>query len=79
MDIDLEKKIIRLISAHLGIPEKEINPKSNLRKDFEVETLTIVDLLAKIQEELKINLEEVEVKKIRTVGQLIDLITTEIE
>jgi len=75
----LEEKIINLISENLGVAKQEITPESSLRKDLGVETLTIVDLLAKIQEEFNLELEEVEAEKIKTVKQLINLVTTELE
>lgn len=75
----LEKKIINLISENLGVPKEEITPESSLRKDLDAETLTISDLLAKIQEEFNLDLEDVEVEKIKTVEQLINLVATEIE
>lgn len=75
----LEKKIINLISENLGVPKEEITPESSLRKDLDAETLTISDLLAKIQEEFNLDLEDVEVEKIKTVEQLINLVATEVE
>jgi len=75
----LEEKIINLISENLGVAKQEITPESSLRKDLGVETLTIADLLAKIQEEFNLELEEVEAEKIKTVRQLINLVATEAE
>ncbi|KPJ70674.1 hypothetical protein AMJ51_01260 [Microgenomates bacterium DG_75] len=70
----LEEKIINLISNHLGVSQKEITLESSLRKDLGAETLMIADLLAELQEELNLELEEVEPEKIKTVGQLINYI-----
>lgn len=75
----LEEKIINLISENLGVARKEITPDLSLRKDLGAETLGISDLLAKIQEEFNIDLEEVKAEKIKTVGQLINLVTSEVE
>lgn len=75
----LEKKIINLISENLGVAKEEITPESSLRKDLGAETLIISDLLAKIQEEFNLDLEDVEVEKIKTVEQLINLVATEVE
>lgn len=75
----LEEKIINLISENLGVAEEEITPESSLKKDLGAETLAIADLLAKIQEEFNLELEEIEVEKIKTVGQLINLVATEVE
>jgi len=75
----LEEKIINLISENLGVAKEEITPESSLRKDLGAATLTITDLLAKIQEEFNLDLEEVEAEKIKTVGQLINLVVAEVE
>lgn len=74
-----EEKIINLISENLGIAKEEITPESSLRKDLGAETLTISDLLVKIQEEFNIDLDEAKAEKVRTVEQLINLVVSEIE
>lgn len=76
---NLEVKIINLISENLGVAKEEVAPESSFRKDLGIETLTINDLLAKIQEEFNIDLEEAETEKVKTVRQLINLVTSEIE
>lgn len=75
----LEEKIINLISENLGVAKEEITPESSLKKDLGAETLVIADLLAKIQEEFNLELEEVEAEKMKTVRQLINLVATEVE
>ncbi|OGV89691.1 hypothetical protein A2Z41_02435 [Microgenomates group bacterium RBG_19FT_COMBO_39_10] len=75
----VEEKIISLISENLGVAKEEITPESSLSKDLGAETLMISDLLAKIQETFDIDLEEIEPEKIKFVGQLINLVTAEIE
>ncbi len=76
---NLEERIINLISENLGVAKEEITPESSFRKDLGVETLTITDLLAKIQEEFNLDLEEVKTEKVKTVKQLINLVISEIE
>jgi len=75
----LEEKIINLISENLGAAKNEITPDLSLRKDLGAETLVIADLLAKIQEEFNLDLEEVKAEKVKTVRQLINLVASEIE
>lgn len=75
----LEKKIINLISENLGIAKEEVTLESSLRKDLGAETLSISDLLAKIQEEFNIDLEEGKPEKLKTVRQLINLVTAKVE
>lgn len=72
----MEQRIIGIISENLGVPKKDITLESSFRKDLGAETLAVADLLAKIQEELNIDLEEVEAEKIKTVGQLVNFITS---
>jgi len=75
----LEEKIINLISENLGVAKEEITLESSLRKDLGAEAFAIADLLAKIQEEFNLDLEEVEAEKVKTVRELINLVATEIE
>lgn len=75
----LETKVTDFIAESLGIDGEEVTPKSSLRKDLGAETVTIGDLLSQIQEEFKIDLEEVNPEEIKTVGQIINLVVTEAE
>ena len=43
----MKEKIIKLIAKTLDINPKDINEKTNLVKDLEVESLDLVDLVAK--------------------------------
>lgn len=72
---NLEKKIISLISAHLGVLEEEITLESSFKKDLGAETLVIANLLAKIQEQLNLDLESINPEEVETVNQLISIIT----
>lgn len=74
---NLEEKIINLTSNHLGIPKKEISFESSLKEDLGAEILSIADLLAKIQEQFNLDLENVNPEKIKTVGQLLNIITNQ--
>lgn len=73
----LEEKIINLVSTHLGVSREEVTLESSFRKDLGAETLTIADLLAKLQEELSVDLEETDPEKVKTVNQLINIITNQ--
>lgn len=74
--INLEEKIISLVSTHLDIPKQEINLESNF-KDLGAETLSIAELLGKVQEELNIDLEDVNPEKIKSIGQLVNIIANQ--
>lgn len=74
---NLEEKVINLISTHLGIPRQEVALESSLRKDLGAESLTIADLLIKVQEEFNVDLEDIDPEKVKTVSQLINIIANQ--
>lgn len=73
----LEEKIINSVSIHLGVSKEEVALESSFRKDLGAETLTIADLLAKLQEELSVDLEKTDPEKVKTVSQLINIIANQ--
>ena len=67
----MKEKIIKLIAKTLDINPKDINEKTNLVKDLEVESLYLVDLVAAVEDEFGIEIADKDIKNIQTVGDII--------
>ena len=67
----MKEKIIKLIAKTLDINPKDINEKTNLVKDLEVESLDLVDLVAAVEDEFGIEIADKDIKNIQTVGDII--------
>ncbi len=67
----MKEKIIKLIAKTLDINPKDINEKTNLVKDLEVESLDLVDLVAAFEDEFGIEIADKDIKNIQTVGDII--------
>lgn len=74
----LEEKIKEIISEKLGVSLEEITPSSSFAEDLGTGPIEMADLLVFIEEEFKISLPEEEKKKIETIDQLINLVSSQI-
>ena len=63
-----------LDEQHL-IPAEKITMKSHFFRDFDLDSIDALDMVGMLEIELDITIEEEEIKKIRTVGDVVDFIT----
>ncbi len=64
----MKEKIIKLIAKTLDVDPKDIDEKTNLVKDLEVD---LVDLVAAFEDEFGIEIADKDIKNIQTVGDII--------
>lgn len=76
--INLEEKIKKIISENLGVSLKEITSHSHLVDDLGASSVEIADLLVSLEEKFKLNLTDEEKERIKTVGQLINLVASQV-
>lgn len=62
------------ISEVINISKEKINIKDRLLEDLKIDSLSSVELIVKIEDELSISLDEFNLTKIITVEDLIELI-----
>ena len=56
------------------IPADRISPEARLTDDLELDSIDAIDLAVQIQELTSVRLEEDELRKLRTVGDTVDLV-----
>ncbi len=69
------QKIKEIIANKLGTPLEKIEPDSDLVEDFNAEFLEIADIIMEINQEFSIEISDEEIKKIKTVNDIINLVS----
>lgn len=69
-----EEGVVSIVEDATGISREEISPKSSLDEDLSVDSLTLVDIAVRLEEEFNVEIEDEAINKIATVGQLVKLV-----
>ena len=70
----MEKKIIALIAEMLGKDEASVTLKSNFVTDLNADSLDILEMLLKLEEEYQVSIKDEDVSTIKTVEDLVNYI-----
>lgn len=68
------EKIVEIIEEELGVDAEEITPGSNLTDDLDADSLDIVELVLKLEDEFDVKINEEDYPKLATVQQVADFI-----
>ena len=69
-------KVIELISQQLNKPAEEITAEKDVVKDLGADSLDVVEMLMSLEEEFNVTVPEEEAVNIKTVGDIIELISS---
>ena len=75
---DIEKKIKEVIADKLGKSVDEIKDEASFIEDLGADSLDIVDMIMKLEEEFGVSIPDEDLDKIRTVKDAIDYIKSKI-
>lgn len=70
----MKEEIIKIVSEVSEVPIEKINENTNLVADLDLESLDLVTLVAKFESMYKIEILDKDIKKIQTVGDIINYI-----
>lgn len=70
----MEKKIIALIAEMLGKDQASVTLKSNFVTDLNADSLDILEMLLKLEEEYQVSIKDEDVSTIKTVEDLVNYI-----
>ncbi|MPN19216.1 Acyl carrier protein [bioreactor metagenome] len=73
------EKIKKLIKEQFGIETDKITMESNFVSDLNADSLDIVELIMAIEEEFDITIEDEDIEKITTVGDVVNYIKNKIQ
>ncbi len=70
----MEEKVIKIISDAIKVDSSQISLASNFREDLNLDSLDIVELVMKMEDEFKIDISEEESEKLKTVQDVVNYI-----
>ncbi len=69
-------KIKKILADTLDVSEDEISLDTNIATDLGADSLDVVEILMSIEDEFDIEIPDSEIENIRTVGELVEYIET---
>ena len=73
---DTQERVVGIIVELLGVEEEKIVPAASFRDDLEADSLDLVELIMRFEEEFGGEISDEEAQKITTVGEAIEFIDT---
>ena len=70
----IEKKVIEIISEHMGADKNEITRETSFINDLNADSLDTVELVMEFEDEFDMSIPDEEAEKIQTVGAAVDYI-----
>ena len=74
-DIELEKRVISIITEQADLNHVDVNPYSRLIDDLGLDSLDIVDIIQALEEEFKISIDYPSFCLLVTIGDVINYIS----
>jgi len=74
----VEDKIREIIVEQLGVSAEEVVPEASFIDDLGADSLDIVELVMELEEEFDIQIPDDQAEKIKTVGQAVEYIKSEV-
>ena len=71
---EIYKRVSEYLTRQFEIPSEKINPNANLFKDLEMDSIDALDWFAAMQSEIGLPIIEKELKRIRTVQDVVDYV-----
>jgi len=78
LDEEIYEKVKKMISETLGVDEKEVKPEAKLVDELGVDSIGMLDLLLKFEDEFNISIPDQDAEKITKVQDIIDYLKTKI-
>jgi acyl carrier protein len=73
----IERMVFRVVSEQMGVTESELSRSTRLQEDLNADSLDAVELVMEFEDELEISIPDSSAEKVRTVGEMIDLLSGE--
>jgi len=70
----LEERVVKILCEKLLVNREHVTHSSSLETDLGADSLTIVELIMTMEEELGITIPDEDTQKMKTVGDLLDYI-----
>ena len=70
----MEQKVVKLISEATKVDEEKVKPETNFIEDLNLDSLDIVELMMKMEDEFGIEIPEDEAEGLKTVKDVISYV-----
>jgi acyl carrier protein len=77
--MDVEGRVRRILAEKLRIDPSKVKPESLLVEDLGADSLDVVEVVMKLEEEFGISIPDSDVEGIRTVADVVEYIRTKTE
>ena len=74
----MKEDIIKIIAGVAEVPEENINLKTNLIADLDLESLDLVTLVSEIENKYQVEIHDKEIKKIQTVEDIVNFLSSHV-
>ncbi len=74
----MKEEIIKIIAGVAEVPEENINLKTNLIADLDLESLDLVTLVSEIENKYQLEIPDKEIKKIQTVEDIVNFLSSHV-
>ena len=71
---DIAQKVKNIIVEKLGVKESEVTPEASFTNDLGADSLDVVELVMRFEEEFEIEIPDEDAEKITTVGEAVTYI-----
>lgn len=76
---EINTRVQKVCAEELGIELSRIVPEAHIEEDFGADSLDMVELCMALEEEFQIELEDEKVEKVKTIQQLIELVSSKLQ
>ena len=71
---ELENQVVETLAVLFDIPREKITPTARFVEDLDLDSIDAIDLAVKIREQTGKSLEEEQLRGLRTVNDIVDLL-----
>ncbi|GAB6189286.1 acyl carrier protein [Marinitoga arctica] len=73
---ELFEKVVEIMSESLSVEKEKITENASLTDDLDLDSLELVDLTMDFENELGISIDDSELEKIKTVGDIVEVLSS---
>jgi acyl carrier protein len=78
MSGEVFEKVKNIVVEQLSVDENEIKPETSFTDDLGADSLDLVELIMALEEEFDLEISDEEAQKIKTIGEAVDYIESQL-